>query len=159
MHAAEADLVLWMTDARQAQHGLDRPVSATDVPVWLVRNKVDLCGAGVVGRGVPATASENVFSISASRGDGVPDLIARLVDFAKSYFGSGEGGLIGRVRQRKLLQQTVSSLEGSISVLEQGEELAAEELRAASHFLGRLLGRVDVEDILDAIFREFCVGK
>src|SRR5438132_847819 len=43
--------------------------------------------------------------------------------------------------------------------VEQGEELAAEELRMAAHSLGRLLGRVDVEDILDVIFREFCVGK
>ena len=41
----------------------------------------------------------------------------------------------------------------------EGEELAAEELRTAAHSLGRLLGRVDVEDILDVIFREFCVGK
>ena len=40
-----------------------------------------------------------------------------------------------------------------------GEELAAEDLRTAAHSLGRLLGRVDVEDILDVIFREFCVGK
>jgi tRNA modification GTPase len=37
--------------------------------------------------------------------------------------------------------------------------LAAEELRVASQSLGRLLGRIDVEDILDAIFREFCIGK
>jgi len=40
-----------------------------------------------------------------------------------------------------------------------GEELVAEELRTAAHSLGKLLGRVDVEDILDAIFREFCIGK
>jgi tRNA modification GTPase len=40
-----------------------------------------------------------------------------------------------------------------------GEELVAEELRSASHSLGRLMGRVDVEDVLDVIFREFCVGK
>jgi tRNA modification GTPase len=44
-------------------------------------------------------------------------------------------------------------------VVGQGEELAAEELRTAALSLGRLLGRVDVEDILDVIFREFCVGK
>ena len=43
--------------------------------------------------------------------------------------------------------------------MEKGEELAAEELRTAAHSLGRLIGRVDVEDILDTIFREFCVGK
>jgi tRNA modification GTPase len=46
-----------------------------------------------------------------------------------------------------------------MAVASQGEELVAEELRAAADSLGRLLGRVDVEDVLDAIFREFCVGK
>jgi len=58
-----------------------------------------------------------------------------------------------------LLQQTAASLHRSIAVAREGEELAAEELRAAAHSLGRLLGRVDVEDILDVIFREFCIGK
>jgi len=82
-----------------------------------------------------------------------------LVDFARDYFGSGEGGLIGRQRQRELLEQTMDSLQRCILVSEQGEELVAEELRAASYSLGRLLGRVDVEDILDAIFRDFCIGK
>ncbi len=86
-------------------------------------------------------------------------MVAALVDFARDYFGSGEDGLIGRERQRQLLQETVYSLGRSISVMGGGEELAAEELRAAAHSLGRLLGRVDVEDVLDVIFREFCVGK
>jgi tRNA modification GTPase len=159
MRAADADLVLWMTDARQAQHGIDARVSAKSAPVWLLRNKIDLGEDVVAGGGFPPTAGGIVFGISASRGDGVGDLVAALVDFAKDYLGSGEGGLIGRERQRKLLEQTASSLERSIAVLEQGEELAAEELRAASNSLGRLVGRVDVEDILDVIFRDFCVGK
>jgi tRNA modification GTPase len=50
-------------------------------------------------------------------------------------------------------------LQRSIAIVGQGEELAAEELRRAAYSLGRLLGRVDVEDILDVIFREFCIGK
>ena len=86
-------------------------------------------------------------------------VMAALVGFAQNYFGAGEGGLIGRERQRELLQQTVDSLKRSMAVIGKGEELAAEDLRAAAHALGRLLGRVDVEDILDVIFREFCIGK
>ena len=39
------------------------------------------------------------------------------------------------------------------------EELVAEELRLAARALGRLTGRVDVEDVLDVIFRDFCIGK
>jgi tRNA modification GTPase len=149
--AADADLVLWLTDSPRVavQH-------EGAAPVWTVRNKIDLDAPG---RPLADTRGQEGFRISASRGDGVPDLIAALVWFAQTYFGGGEGGLISRTRQRRLLQETAASLERSIEVVGQGEELAAEELRAASHSLGRLLGRVDVEDILDVIFREFCVGK
>ena len=41
----------------------------------------------------------------------------------------------------------------------EAEELLAEELRLATRALGRITGRVDVEDLLDVIFREFCIGK
>jgi len=75
------------------------------------------------------------------------------------YFGAAEGGLIARVRQRELLEQAAASLEQSMSAVNQGEEFAAEELRSAAFALGRLLGQVDVEDILDVIFRDFCIGK
>ena len=71
----------------------------------------------------------------------------------------GNGRLIGRQRQRDLLQQAATSLQRSIEVIGRGEELAAEDLRTAAYALGRLLGQVDVEDILDVIFREFCIGK
>jgi tRNA modification GTPase len=159
LRAAEADLVLWITDARQARGGVEVPTSAGDAPVWWVRNKIDLVAADGASFAARGNEGEIVFEVSASRGDGIAGLTAALVDFATGHLGSGEGALIGRERQRKLLEQTVRSLQRSVSVLEQGEELAAEELRVASHSLGRLLGRVDVEDILDVIFREFCVGK
>jgi tRNA modification GTPase len=157
--AGEADLVLWLTDA---QHEESRPQGAA--PLWLVRNKIDLDPAGADALSVKERASDlgeggADFRISASRGDGIQPLIAALVGFARDYFGSGEGGLIGRARQRKLLQQTTASLHRSITAVGEGEELAAEELRVAAHSLGRLLGRVDVEDILDMIFRDFCIGK
>jgi tRNA modification GTPase len=164
--AAEADLVLWLVDA---QHEETRPEGG--VPVWTVRNKIDLDGPDTAGPRIGAAnsgAPGNVLragwrtadvKISASRGDGIQQLIAALIAFAQDYFGSGEGGLISRERQRKLLQQTAASLERSIDAIGEGEELAAENLRIAAHSLGRLLGRVDVEDILDVIFRDFCIGK
>lgn len=146
--AAEADLVLWLSDGRNASvenHG--------DAPVWLVRNKIDLIGAERAG------SSGHEFEISAARGDGIANLVAALVGFASDYFGANEGALITRVRQRKLLEDTVASLRRSLAVVGEGEELAAEDLRSAAASLGRLLGRVDVEDVLDVIFREFCIGK
>jgi tRNA modification GTPase len=145
--AADADLVLWLTDADASEvpaHG--------DTPVWPVRNKIDL-DAGRVGQAGP-----DQFRISAARGDGVAELVSAMIAFARDYFGSGESGLIGRERQRKLLEETADSLRRSLEV-SGGEELVAEELRRAALSLGKLLGRVDVEDILDVIFREFCIGK
>jgi tRNA modification GTPase len=146
--AAEADLVLWLVDK-------GRPMAEAAggaVPTWTVRTKIDLGPSGAVLEGFD-------FRISASRGDGIKELIAALVGFARNYFGAGEAGLIGRARQRDLLRQTAASLQRCIAVIGNGEEYAAEELRTAAHSLGRLLGRVDVEDILDVIFRDFCVGK
>jgi len=147
--AAGADLVLWLTDTDDGKIG-----HQGDVPIWPVRNKIDL---GAPRRGEGTTVPE--FRISASRGDGLARLVDALVGFAHDFFGSTEGGLIARERQRRLLEQTAAALERSLVAIGQGEELAAEDLRSAAYSLGRLLGRVDVEEILDAIFREFCIGK
>jgi tRNA modification GTPase len=166
--AAEADLVLWLVDGSH-EKSFDDGVA----PVWVVRNKIDLdekesdaAGATTVMSSPKQPASvreqgpsKSNFGISASRGDGISELIAALIAFAQNYFGSGEGGLISRERQRRLLQETATSLQRSMAVVEQSEELAAEDLRIAARSLGRLLGRVDVEDLLDVIFREFCIGK
>ena len=149
--AAEADLVLWMSDPQRGEG----PQQAA-APVWRILNKIDLQQAG----GALEQSGEGfAFGISASQGDGIADLIAALVGFAEKYFGADEGALIGRARQRKLLQDTAELLRRSFASLGEGEELAAEDLRQAAYSLGRLLGRVDVEDILDVIFREFCIGK
>src|SRR4030088_2511260 len=130
--AAEADLVLWLVDATH-----EKNFDQGTAPVWVVRNKIDLDAIGSIGLRVGTVnpkqgvgVSEQRwgsadFGISASRGDGIQELIAALVKFAQSYFGSGEGGLISRERQRKLLQETVISLQRSISVIQRGEELAA----------------------------------
>lgn len=158
VRAAEADLVLWLADAPH-----DGVPAVGAAPVWLLRNKIDLDASepdGIKSASGPRPGSGAIeFRISASRGDGLAQLISALVGFAHDYFGSDDGGLISRMRQRNLLQATAASLRRSIDVIGTGEELAAEDLRTAAQALGRLLGRVDVEDILDVIFREFCIGK
>jgi tRNA modification GTPase len=154
--AAEADLVLWLVDGPS-----DEKSHSGATPTWVVRNKIDL--GHKTSRPLDELPSQEVggvdFGISASRGDGIQRLISALVGFAQDYFGSAEHGLIGRARQRKLLEETAASLERSLAVMGKGEELAAEELRTAAHSLGKLLGRVDIEDVLDVIFHEFCIGK
>jgi tRNA modification GTPase len=149
--AAEADLVLWLADAEGEQIA-----PASSAPAWLVRNKIDL-----ETNGATSGQSKGVreFRISARHGDGLGELVAAMIVFAQDYFGANESGLISRERQRKLLQETADSLQRSVEMIGSGEELAAEDLRRAAYSLGRLLGRVDVEDILDVIFRDFCIGK
>jgi tRNA modification GTPase len=154
--AAEADLVLWLADAesrRIAQAG-----QAGHVPIWLVRNKIDL-DPGQPNAREPSQSVTREFRISARRGDGVAELVSTMIGFAQDYFGTNESGLISRERQRQSLQETANSLQRSIDMIDRGEEFAAEDLRMAAYALGRLLGRVDVEDILDVIFRDFCIGK
>ena len=68
--------------------------------------------------------------------------------------------MVTRARHRQALEETVAALDRALAQGHPGsEELIAEELRAAATTLGRLTGRVDVEDILDVIFRDFCIGK
>jgi tRNA modification GTPase len=160
--ATEADLVLWLVEgqyqadpaaAMATVWGAHDEIDFAEGTVWMVRNKIDL---DAVRAPLPGHAE---FGISASRGDGLSELVAAIVRFAQEYFGTSVSGLITRERQRELLQDTAVSLKRSLEMIAIGEELAAEELRRAALSLGRLLGRVDVEEILDVIFREFCIGK
>jgi tRNA modification GTPase len=81
-----------------------------------------------------------------------------LLKEAELFLGAAEPGLVTRERHRKALEDTASALRRAAD-LGGREDLLAEELRVAAHSLGRLTGRVDVEDILDVIFRDFCIGK
>ena len=87
-------------------------------------------------------------------------LVSDLAGFARDALQAGEPALVTRERHRVALQQTagrpVARPRAGPSA---GEELIAEELRLAARALGRLTGRVDVEDVLDVIFRDFCIGK
>ena len=117
----------------------------------LIRNKVDLFPVVAGGTG------PEVFDISATIGTGVDRLVSRLAAFAGETLGGSESVLVTRERHRVALQQTAGSLRRALDARQ--EELIAEELRLAARALGRLTGRVDVEDILDVIFRDFCIGK
>jgi tRNA modification GTPase len=150
-----ADLVLWMTDAREM--GFDSMADLALNPgasLWRVVNKIDLLES------LPQAASAQ-FPISAVTGKGVEDLVAALVRFASETFRHSEPALVTRERQRSRLNEVLGALRNAVTKAEQGagEELVAEDLRHALTGLGRLTGRVDVEKILDVIFREFCVGK
>ena len=164
--AAGADLVLWVTDGSAADRMVFPEKNLADASmIWLTLNKVDL--AEPVNTRVTALSrsiSEYGFSyrISALNGTGIDQLINGLAGFAKEYFSTVEAGIVTRTRHRHLFEQTVGALDRALAEavrFGEHEELIAEELRSAATALGRLTGRVDVEDILDVIFRDFCIGK
>ena len=101
---------------------------------------------------------EREFIISAGTGEGVDALLRALTDFTAKFLAGTESGLITRERHRLVLSQVYQALTRALSLTGQ-EDLLAEELRTAAAALGRLTGRVDVEDILEVIFRDFCIGK
>lgn len=154
VRAAEADLVLWLTDSMADQEPLPAELGSSG-PFWLVETKVDLAGSP---RGTLATSNAQ-FRISATDGSGLTELTAALAAFATAYFAAGESGLVTRVRQKALLEAAAAALCRAGQVADGADEILAEELRIAAHALGRLLGKVDVEDILDKIFKDFCIGK
>ena len=100
------------------------------------------------------------YYVSAATGAGCDELLGALARFAAECF-TPEPALVTRQRQQATLAEVRQALVGATELADAGagEELVAEQLRHAATGLGRLTGRVDVEDILDVIFREFCVGK
>jgi len=161
--AAAADLVLWVTDGSASGLAIDeRPKNLANAVIWLVRNKIDQAAASSrlgVGKH-DSDEFEFTLSISALTGEGTEALSAALSAYAKTYFASTESAIITRARHRRALEETVAALDRAVAQGHlNGEELIAEELRSAATTLGRLTGRVDVEDILDVIFRDFCIGK
>jgi tRNA modification GTPase len=161
--AAAADLVLWVIDPSAGDLAANGcPENLAHAEIWLVRNKIDQAGSNSYVNTAKSDNSEYKFtlSISALTGVGMDTLTAALLAHAKIYFAATESAVITRARHRHALEETVAALDRAV-VRDHAndEELIAEDLRSAATTLGRLTGRVDVEDILDVIFRDFCIGK
>ena len=157
--AAAADLVLWVEDAARPSSG---PVAQTNElknerkKEWIIHNKADL----ICSDGGQSKEYDNIFKISALTGLGIDPLVSALADYTANVFSAGEPALVTRQRHRDILRETADALGRALALGgDASEELVAEELRLAARALGRLTGRVDVEDILDVIFRDFCIGK
>lgn len=114
-------------------------------------NKCDLAPAPDLIGGVEPLA------VSARDGNGLAVVRDRLAEAALRLTGAGQGNQLTRPRHRAALTETVTPLaEAEAADL---PELTAEALRSALLALGRLTGRLGVEEILDIVFRDFCIGK
>lgn len=162
----DADLVLWVMDAAEVEAGVglvQQQPAGSDTRHWIVVNKIDLL-AGPAREALAVKLAERLpgqtsLTISASTGAGIEDLVRALAIFAETFF-TAEPALVTRERHRVALREAAAALEDALRLGAHGsEELLAEQIRLACRALERLTGRIGVEDILDVIFRDFCIGK
>ena len=150
--ADEADLRLLVLDATSDWQA-DRAMLTRQTARWdaeydiVVVNKTDL---------KPAEA-EGIAPLSATSGAGLPELLARLERSAAALMAEGGAPPLTRARHREALLDAHVALGRALAAPEVA--LAAEDLRLAMRALGRITGTVRIDELLDVIFRDFCIGK
>jgi tRNA modification GTPase len=154
--AERADLRLALLDG-EAWPGVDAATCAmVDEETILAINKSDL---GTL-PAAPSIAGRPAHAVSCLTGEGLEGLLGALSEAAAGFAGPGVGPAITRSRHRAALREALEGLERFGSA-PPGTEIAllAEELRWAARAVGRITGRVAVEDVLERIFSQFCIGK
>ena len=119
----------------------------------VVLNKIDLLPRDL--------KKEETLAISLKDEIGLDKLLNGLKKIVLKKMVGQEPPVITRTRHREALQSCLNSIKSAKTALLLGEEpeIVAEELRAATKSLGRVVGAVDVEDLLDVVFGDFCIGK
>jgi len=153
--AAAADLKLAVFDASNPAEARDETLGLLDAQSLVILNKTDLSRTR---RRPSEFDGHEVLAVSALTGEGLPALLARLEqEVVKGLAPAAAAPVFSRLRHRRALEDCREALvwAGGAAL----PELAAEDLRIALRALGRITGTVDVEEILDVIFRDFCIGK
>lgn len=145
----QADFVLLLGTPDNIGTEPSRVASKRFLPI---QSKADLLDA--------ATPREaGILYLSAKTGEGFDSLTKRISGEIEASTARSGGLGPARKRQADYLRKAVADIERCLSVHAMSLELKAEYLRLAAHNLGKITGRVDVEDLLDVIFSEFCIGK
>lgn len=152
--AERADLVLGLIAADDPEAGAKALAGKLRAQDSVILNKCDLDGPAAL----KEVEAQETHRISAKTGEGLDDLKAWLQGRVVELAGVGEGVALTRARHRMALEAAKVHLERAVRPGAPLELLAEEGRRAAAE-LGRVTGRVDVEDILDRIFSSFCIGK
>ncbi len=152
--AEESDIRLLIFDGGKLPSVDFATYSLMDRNSLLVVNKVD---GGMLE--LPEELSGRAVQISAKTGFGLPELVNALTERISELLGavSQNAPALTRERHRRSIENCSKALDRSFTA--RLPELAAEDVRLALRELGRITGRVDVEDLLDIIFRDFCIGK
>ena len=153
--AAAADLKLIVFDGALWPEVDAASLSLVDGDALVVISKADLLAPTAVRM---PEGGPQALAVSAVTGKGLASLIQTLRREIAARFAIGEAPVLTRARHRQALEQCAARLARAAS---EGEavELQAEDIRAAADALGRITGRVDVEQLLDVVFRDFCIGK
>ena len=151
--ARDADLNLWLSET-----GFESPPSEISrETLVVVRTKLDLVSSPSPR---PSRGEGEVLSISTKTGAGLDELIRLIAGRVKDAIGTETTvPVVARARHRQHLEAAVTSLGDFLDGSPGDLELRAEDIRRAAHALGRITGRVDVEDVLGEIFSRFCIGK
>lgn len=149
--AADITLVVVDPDTTGAVKGISESASTEPSQHIVIINKIDLTPGSNPGF--------SAIRVSAKTGTGLNELVQSIRSRIESIFGSAEelGPALTRARHRELLEGCAASLARALKA--ESAELVAEDLRLAARSLGAITGHIDVEKILDAIFRDFCIGK
>jgi tRNA modification GTPase len=160
--AEQADLKLLVFDGEQGSMLDAATLKLADDNAIIVVNKKDLLSGqwSVVSEEKPSSLTTDHWPptlISAQNGEGIPQLLDRLIHEIDLRFGGTSQPPLTRARHRAALEECAGHLQRALSA--EQSELRAEDVRLSMRALGRITGRVDVEDLLDIIFRDFCIGK
>ncbi len=149
--AAQADLSLWLSE------DLRMTVSPGEIgaPVLRIATKADLFDSEAERM---SSAGADVV-VSAHSGRGLDTLLGRIAEYLPNVRPDQAPTLITRARHREALARAQAALSAIVADRHLSLELAAEELRVATDAIGRITGKVDVEGLLDIVFRDFCIGK
>jgi tRNA modification GTPase len=151
--AATADLKLVVVEAGDWPEVEPRSAALVDEEAIVVVNKTDLRPLD----GPLSLAGRPAVPVSLTAGTGLEDLLATLTAEVGERLRLGASPALSRHRHRHALESCAESLGRALK--NTAPELVAEDLRLAVRALGRITGRVDVEDLLDIVFRDFCIGK
>lgn len=144
--AEEADLVLWLSDALKGKNNTETEKIDSE-KIFRIMNKADQTKPQDDG---------NIW-ISAKTGQGIDVLLDRIGRFVEEKMALREEPSLTRLRHRKALEECLQCLNSSLKAPE--IELMTEDLRMAMRSLGKITGQVQVEELLDVIFKDFCIGK
>ena len=153
-----ADHILWIfDDSAEVEPVVDKLDIPSDIPLTLVRNKIDLSGSPAV---IVTRDRYTEIPVSAKQGTGMDEL-KRHIRTKAGLMDEQQGEFTARRRHLDALQRAGRHMETAFSTLleTQAGELVAEELRQAQRCLGEITGEFTTDDLLGEIFSNFCIGK